>query len=106
MLDLTEVSPPPAKKAKTEAPVASIFNMAKPKKEASPKKKEAEKEGPKPAKPSSQNGKPLASIFQKPVKVEKPKDDDEHVPADDDEGEDEISDEEMEEQEEKAASKL
>lgn len=77
----------------------------KPKASSPKKEKEATKEESKPAKSSSQNGKPLASIFQKPVKVEKPKDEDEHVPVEE-EGEDEISDEEMEEQEEKAASKL
>lgn len=78
--------------------------MAKPKASSPRKDKEAVKEEPK-AKSSSQNGKPLASIFQKPVKAEKPKDEDEHIPAEE-EGEDEVSDEEMEEQEEKAASKL
>lgn len=102
---LIQAASPPLKKAKVDAPVASIFNRPKPEsKLSSPPKAPAKATGTTAS--LSQKDKPLASIFQRPAKVEKPRDEDEHVPAEEEEGEDEISDEEMEEQEEKAASKL
>lgn len=121
------------KKAKVDAPVASIFSKPSPSKASSSKpaskpsspvkKTSQDKPAEKPAskdkpvskdKPASKdkgkapatNGKPLASIFTKPApKAKKEDDDDEHVPKDE-EGEDEISDEELEAEDDKAAVKL
>lgn len=113
-------SSPPAKKAKVNGPAASFF--AKPVKKEKDEPKASSKarasptktngkapssptKGKAATKPADKKGKPLASIFNKP-EPKKPKDEDEHIPNDDEEGEDEISDEEELEQEEKAASKL
>ncbi|WOO82337.1 DNA ligase 1 [Vanrija pseudolonga] len=86
---------PSKKEAKVSSPPAK-----KPKIEEKPAKKPA------PAGPSK-NGKPLASIFAKPVPKAKEEDTDDYKDrAVEEEGEDEISDEEEQEQEEKAAVKL
>ncbi|KAK1922099.1 putative DNA ligase [Papiliotrema laurentii] len=114
---------PPAKKAKTDATLDSLFSPpSKPK----PKPVEGDKAGS--SKPSSKTSvgekkstdkpkadKPIASIFAKPVKKEKEKSkvEEEEAPSssengkdDDYEGEEELDDEAEEEQEEEAAVKL
>ncbi|BEJ11729.1 hypothetical protein CspHIS471_0201890 [Cutaneotrichosporon sp. HIS471] len=115
---------PPAKRAKVDMgffrPKKASQKSPSPKKSASPmrevktegkdvKKTEIKKGVNKEKRPENKpaaNGKPLASIFAKPVKKEEPEDEDKAFINDNEEGEDEISDEELEEQEEKAAVKL
>lgn len=109
------VSPPPAKKAKVDAPVASIFMKKESPKKAKAEPKDDDQKASSSSKPApkanpASNGKPIASIFAKPVKkeVKEEYDDDDFIVHgdNDEEGEDELSDEELDAQEGKAASKL